>query len=285
MNNIKTIMVVGAGQMGSGIVQVAASSDMNVLLHDISAELLDRGLMSINKQLSRSVEKGKLTEERKAEILSRIRPTEFVEQAEQADLVIEAISENMALKVLLFHRLDGICPPEVILATNTSSLPISEIAAVTGRPSQVIGMHFMNPVPVMPLVEVIRGLETSQEVFEVIYQLSEKMGKTPVEVKDFPGFVSNRILMPMINEAVFTVYEGVASVESVDKVMKLGMNHPLGPLELADFIGLDTCLSIMEILYDGFKDPKYRPCPLLRKYVKAGRLGRKSGQGFYQYNV
>jgi 3-hydroxybutyryl-CoA dehydrogenase len=283
--NIQTIMVVGAGQMGSGIVQVAAASGLQVLLHDISPEFLNKGLMSINKQLSKSVEKGKLTEERKADILTRIRPTESIEQAEQADFVIEAISENMALKALLFHRLDGICPPETILATNTSSLPISEIAAVTGRPSQVIGMHFMNPVPVMPLVEVIRGLETSQEVFETIYQLSEKMGKTPVEVKDFPGFVSNRILMPMINEAVFTVYEGVASVESVDKVMKLGMNHPMGPLELADFIGLDTCLSIMEILYDGFKDSKYRPCPLLRKYVKAGRLGRKSGQGFYSYNV
>lgn len=240
-------------------------------------------MLAINKQLSRSVEKGKLTPEGMSEIVSRIQPTEFVELAEQADLVIEAISENMALKVLLFHRLDGLCSPHTILATNTSSLPISEIAAVTGRPEKVIGMHFMNPVPVMPLVEVIRGLETSQEVFEVVYKLSQRMGKTPVEVNDFPGFVSNRILMPMINEAIFTVYEGVASIESVDKVMKLGMNHPMGPLELADFIGLDTCLSIMEILYDGFKDSKYRPCPLLRKYVKAGRLGRKSGQGFYSY--
>lgn len=281
--NIQTLMVVGAGQMGSGIAQVAAASGLRVLLHDTSPEFLNRGLLAINKQLSRSVEKGKLTLEGMEEIYSRIQPTESVEQAEQADLVIEAISENMALKVLLFHRLDGICPPHTIMATNTSSLPISEIAAVTGRPAQIIGMHFMNPVPVMPLVEVIRGLETSQEVFEVVYGLSERLGKTPVEVNDFPGFVSNRILMPMINEAIFTVYEGVASVESVDKVMKLGMNHPMGPLELADFIGLDTCLSIMEILYDGFKDSKYRPCPLLRKYVKAGRLGRKSGQGFYTY--
>ncbi|MEC0267110.1 3-hydroxybutyryl-CoA dehydrogenase [Paenibacillus anseongense] len=281
--NIQTIMVIGAGQMGSGIAQVAAAAGFRVLLHDSSSEFLNRGMQAINKQLSRNVEKGKLTPEGMAEIVSRIQPTEFVEHAEQADFVIEAISENMALKVLLFHRLDSLCPPHTILATNTSSLPISEIAAVTGRPEQIIGMHFMNPVPVMPLVEVIRGLETSQEVFEVVYGLSQRMGKTPVEVNDFPGFVSNRILMPMINEAIFTVYEGVASIESVDKVMKLGMNHPMGPLELADFIGLDTCLSIMEILYDGFKDSKYRPCPLLRKYVKAGRLGRKSGQGFYSY--
>ncbi|NOU84725.1 3-hydroxybutyryl-CoA dehydrogenase [Paenibacillus sp. LMG 31460] len=282
--NIQTIMVVGAGQMGSGIVQVAAASGLKVLLHDISMAFIDKGLVSINKQLARGVEKGGLTEVRKAEILSRIQPSEQLEQAEQVDLVIEAISENMVLKTSLFQRLDTICPPRAILASNTSSLPITEIAAVTGRPSQVIGMHFMNPVPVMPLVEVIRGLETSQEVFEAVYKLSERMGKTPVEVKDFPGFVSNRILMPMINEAIFTVYEGVASVESVDTVMKLGMKHPMGPLELADFIGLDTCLSIMEILYEGFKDSKYRPCPLLRKYVKAGRLGRKSGQGFYSYH-
>ncbi|MCY9660615.1 3-hydroxybutyryl-CoA dehydrogenase [Paenibacillus chondroitinus] len=281
--NIQTIMVIGAGQMGSGIAQVAAASGFHVLLHDTTPEFLNRGMQAINKQLSRNVEKGKLTPESMAEIVSRIRPTEFVEHAEQADFVIEAISENMALKALLFHRLDSLCPPRTILATNTSSLPISEIAAVTGRPEKIIGMHFMNPVPVMPLVEVIRGLETSQEVFEVVYGLSQRMGKTPVEVNDFPGFVSNRILMPMINEAIFTVYEGVASIESVDKVMKFGMNHPMGPLELADFIGLDTCLSIMEILYDGFKDSKYRPCPLLRKYVKAGRLGRKSGQGFYTY--
>lgn len=283
--NIQTIMVIGAGQMGSGIAQVAAASGFQVLLHDSSPEFLNRGMLAITKQLSRHVEKGKLTAEGMSEIVSRIQPTEFVELAEQADLIIEAISENMALKVLLFHRLDSLCPSHTILATNTSSLPISEIAAVTGRPEKVIGMHFMNPVPVMPLVEVIRGLETSQEVFEVVYELSQRMGKTPVEVNDFPGFVSNRILMPMINEAIFTVYEGVASIESVDKVMKLGMNHPMGPLELADFIGLDTCLSIMEILYDGFKDSKYRPCPLLRKYVKAGRLGRKSGQGFYTYQA
>lgn len=282
--NIETIMVVGAGQMGSGIVQVAAASGLKVLLHDISMAVIDKGLASIDKQLSRGVEKGGFTEVRKTEILSRILPAEQLEKAGQVELVIEAISESMVLKTSLFQRLDAICPPNTILASNTSSLPITEIAAVTGRPAQVIGMHFMNPVPVMPLVEVIRGLETSQEVFETVYKLSERMGKTPVEVKDFPGFVSNRILMPMINEAIFTVYEGVATVESVDTVMKLGMKHPMGPLELADFIGLDTCLSIMEILYEGFKDSKYRPCPLLRKYVKAGRLGRKSGQGFYSYH-
>ncbi|MFD0697990.1 3-hydroxybutyryl-CoA dehydrogenase [Paenibacillus sp. GCM10027628] len=281
--NIQTIMVAGAGQMGSGIAQVAAASGKRVLFHDVSLELIHKGLAAMNKQLTRSVEKGKITEERKEEILSRIQPTARLEQAQQAELVIEAITEQMPLKTALFQKLDAICPAHVILASNTSSLPITELAAVTGRASQVIGMHFMNPVPVMPLVEVIRGLETSQEVFDSVYDLARQMGKTPVEVNDFPGFVSNRILMPMINEAIFAVYEGVANVESVDQVMKLGMNHPMGPLELADFIGLDTCLSIMDILYEGFKDPKYRPCPLLRKYVKAGRLGRKSGQGFYPY--
>lgn len=281
--NIQTVMIIGAGQMGNGIAQVIAASGIEVLLHDVSSESIRKGLALIEAGLSRGVVKGKLTEERKAEILSRIHPAERLEQANGANLVIEAIIENMELKSALFRKLDDICPPQVIFASNTSSLPITEIASATGRPSQVIGMHFMNPVPLMPLVEVIRGLETSQEVFDEIRLLTEKMGKTPVEVNDFPGFVSNRILMPMINEAIFTVYEGVAAAEAVDQVMKLGMNHPMGPLELADFIGLDTCLSIMEILYEGFKDPKYRPCPLLRKYVKAGRLGRKSGQGFYRY--
>lgn len=281
--SIQTIMVVGAGQMGSGIAQVAASAGRRVLWHDLSMPLIDKGMLNIRKLLDRSVAKGRLTEEASAEILSRIQPTVEIDEAAHVDLVIEAISENMAWKTVLFQKLDGICPPNVILATNTSSLPITEIAAATARPSQVIGMHFMNPVPVMPLIEIIRGLETSQSVFDAIYELSKELGKTPVEVQDFPGFVSNRILMPMINEAVFTVYEGVATVEAVDTVMKLGMNHPMGPLELADLIGLDTCLSIMEILYEGFKDSKYRPCPLLRKYVKAGRLGRKSGQGFYVY--
>ncbi|KRE83068.1 3-hydroxybutyryl-CoA dehydrogenase [Paenibacillus sp. Soil766] len=283
--SIETIMVIGAGQMGTGIAQVVASAGRKVLWHDQSMPLIDKGMLVISKQLDRSIAKGRLTEEAKAGIISRIQPTGAIEEAAVVDLVIEAISENMAWKTVLFQKLDGICPPQVVLATNTSSLPITEIAAATTRPSQVIGMHFMNPVPVMPLVEIIRGLETSQTVFEAIFQLSQELGKTPVEVQDFPGFVSNRILMPMINEAIFTVYEGVATVEAIDTVMKLGMNHPMGPLELADFIGLDTCLSIMEILNEGFKDSKYRPCPLLRKYVKAGRLGRKSGQGFYTYST
>ncbi|NOU68587.1 3-hydroxybutyryl-CoA dehydrogenase [Paenibacillus sp. LMG 31461] len=282
--SIQTIMVIGAGQMGSGIAQVAASAGRRVLWHDLSMPLIDKGMLVISNQLDRNVAKGRLTEEAKVSILSRIQLTGAIEEAAQVDLVIEAISENMAWKTALFQKLDGICPSHVILATNTSSLPITEIAAATTRPSQVIGMHFMNPVPVMPLIEIIRGLETSQHVFDAIFQLSKELGKTPVEVQDFPGFVSNRILMPMINEAIFTVYEGVATVEAVDTVMKLGMNHPMGPLELADFIGLDTCLSIMEILHEGFKDSKYRPCPLLRKYVKSGRLGRKSGQGFYTYS-
>lgn len=282
--NIKTVMVAGAGQMGSGIAQTAAAAGMNVLFYDVSLDIVHKALASITVQLGRSVDKGKLAAERMSDIVNRIQPAYRLDDAKQADLVIEAITENLEMKTSLFHKLDNICPAHVILASNTSSLPITEIAAITGRPSHVIGMHFMNPVPVMPLVELIRGLETSQEVFEAVRNLAEQMGKTPVEVNDFPGFVSNRLLMPMINEAIFTVYEGVATVQSVDQVMKLGMNHPMGPLELADFIGLDTCLSIMEILHEGFKDPKYRPCPLLRKYVKAGRLGRKSGKGFYRYD-
>jgi 3-hydroxybutyryl-CoA dehydrogenase len=280
---IQTVMVVGAGQMGSGIAQVCAASGVEVYLHDVSPEIIHKGLSAITLGLSRGVSKGKLTEERKSEILSRIHPVERLELASKVNLVIEAIVENIDAKTALFRKLDAIYPPDVIFATNTSSLPITEMASVTGRPSRFIGMHFMNPVPVMPLIEIIRSLDTSQEAFDEIRLLTEKMGKTPIEVNDSPGFVSNRILMPMINEAVFTVYEGVATVEAVDQVIKLGMNHPMGPLEVADFIGLDTCLSIMEVLYDGFKDPKYRPCPLLRKFVKAGRLGRKSGQGFYRY--
>jgi 3-hydroxybutyryl-CoA dehydrogenase len=282
--SIQTIMVIGAGQMGGGIAQVAATSGFEVLLHDISPELVRQGLAAVSSRLNRGVEKGQLTEEDKTVILSRIHPVSSWEQANRSDFVIEAITENMESKTSLLRRLDVICPAHVIFASNTSALPITELAAATGRPAMVIGMHFMNPVPVMPLVEIIRGLETSQTVYDAVKELAEQLGKTPVEVNDFPGFVSNRILMPMINEAVYAVYEGVASVEAVDRVMKLGMNHPMGPLELADFIGLDTCLSIMEILYEGFKDPKYRPCPLLRKYVKAGRLGKKSGRGFHCYS-
>lgn len=280
---INTIMVIGAGQMGSGIAQVAAQTGFNVILNDIKEEFLAKGIGNIDKNLSRNVTKGKMTEEEKSEVLKRISTTTDLYSAKDADFIIEAASENMEIKSKIFRTLDEAARPEVILATNTSSLPITEIAAVTNRPEQVIGMHFMNPVPVMKLVEVIRGLATTDEVFNIVDQLAKEMGKIPVEVNDFPGFVSNRILLPMINEAVYAVYEGVAEPEAIDQVMKLGMNHPMGPLELADFIGLDTCLSIMEILHEGLGDSKYRPCPLLRKYVKAGWLGRKTGRGFYIY--
>ncbi|HZG14827.1 MAG TPA: 3-hydroxybutyryl-CoA dehydrogenase [Candidatus Bathyarchaeia archaeon] len=280
---VQTFMVVGAGQMGSGIAQVAAQAGLQVILNDIKQEFVDRGLQTITKNLSRNVEKGKLTDEEKQAILSRIRPSVDLADGTAADFVVEAVTENMAVKTTIFQKLDEVCPPHTILASNTSSLPITEIAAVTKRPEKVIGMHFMNPVPVMKLVEVIRGLQTADEVYQVVEDLSKQMGKVPVSVNDFPGFVSNRVLMPMINEAIYCVYEGVATPEAIDEVMKLGMNHPMGPLTLADFIGLDTCLYIMEVLYEGFGDSKYRPCPLLRKYVKAGWLGKKSGRGFYVY--
>jgi 3-hydroxybutyryl-CoA dehydrogenase len=281
--NIEKIMVIGAGQMGSGIAQVCLQAGFQVLLHDIKKEWIDRGLSMIEKNLTHQISKGRMTSTDKEDLLSRLIMTTKLDDAIEADLVIEAVVENMEVKTDLFKRLDEIVPPHTILASNTSSLPITEIAAATTRPQQVIGMHFMNPVPVMKLVEIIRGLATSDEVFDTVKQTAESMGKTPVEVNDFPGFVSNRILMPMINEAIFTLYEGVATKESIDEVMKLGMNHPMGPLTLADFIGLDTCLYIMETLHDGFGDDKYRPCPLLRKYVKAGWLGKKTGRGFYVY--
>ncbi|EHQ88210.1 3-hydroxybutyryl-CoA dehydrogenase [Desulfosporosinus youngiae] len=281
---MKTIMVIGAGQMGGGIAQVAAQAGYSVILNDIKDEFVLRGLSIIDKNLSRSVEKGKLTAEDKETILGRITKSTSLQDAAAADLVIEAAVENMAIKSQVFSQLDVICPEHTILSTNTSSLPITEIAAFTKRPDRVIGMHFMNPVPVMKLVEVIRGLATSDEVYKTIETLSIDMGKTPVEVNDAPGFVANRVLIPMLNEAIFTLNEGIATVESIDNVMKLGMNHPMGPLALADLIGLDTVLSIMEVLHEGLGD-KYRPCPLLRKYVKAGWLGRKSGRGFYNYQV
>ncbi|WP_100374212.1 3-hydroxybutyryl-CoA dehydrogenase [Bacillus sp. FJAT-45037] len=281
--SIKKVMVIGAGQMGSGIAQVHAMAGIDVVLHDLKTDFVDRGLASIQKNLNRQVEKGRLEETERDAILARLTPSTDLENAATVDLVIEAAVENMEIKSKLFADLDKIAPAHAILATNTSSLPITEIAAATSRPEKVIGMHFMNPVPVMKLVEIIRGLATTDEVYQVIEDLSRTLSKTPVEVNDFPGFVSNRILMPMINEAIFTVYEGVATPEAVDEVMKLGMNHPMGPLTLADFIGLDTCLYIMETLHEGFGDDKYRPCPLLRKYVKAGWLGKKTGRGFYVY--
>ncbi|KGK82697.1 3-hydroxybutyryl-CoA dehydrogenase [Desulfosporosinus sp. HMP52] len=281
---MKTIMVIGAGQMGGGIAQVAAQAGYSVILNDIKEEFVNRGFGIIEKNLSRSVDKGKLTAEDKDQILGLITKSVSLQDAASADLVIEAAVENMEIKAKIFAQLDEICPEHTILSTNTSSLPITEIAAFTKRPDRIIGMHFMNPVPVMKLVEVIRGLATSDEVYKTIEDLSIKMGKTPVEVNDAPGFVANRVLIPMINEAVFTLNEGIASVEAIDNVMKLGMNHPMGPLALGDLIGLDTVLSIMEVLHEGLGD-KYRPCPLLRKYVKAGWLGRKSGRGFYKYEA
>ena len=281
--NVQTVLVIGAGQMGSGIAQVCAQASYKVLLYDVNAAAIDRGIEHITKNLSRDVEKGRKTAEEKAAILERIWGSLTLLDAKNADVVIEAAVENMAIKQDIFKKLDEIARPETILATNTSSLPITEIAAVTNRPEKVIGMHFMNPVPVMKLVEIIRGLATTDETYAFIAEMTEKLGKIGVEVNDFPGFISNRILMPMINEAIYTLYEGVATKEAIDEVMKLGMNHPMGPLTLADFIGLDTCLSIMEILHEGFGDSKYRPCPLLRKYVAAGWLGKKSGRGFYVY--
>ncbi|MER2111622.1 MAG: 3-hydroxybutyryl-CoA dehydrogenase [Solibacillus isronensis] len=280
---IQKVMVIGAGQMGSGIAQVCAQAGYEVILNDMKDEFFERGLNTITKNLARDVEKGRKTEEEKSDVLARITKSLTIEDAKNADIIIEAAVENMDIKQSIFKQLDEIAPKHAILATNTSSLPITEIAAVTNRPEQVIGMHFMNPVPVMKLVEIIRGLATSDEVFETVADMTKQLGKTGVEVNDFPGFISNRILLPMINEAIYALYEGVATKEAIDDVMKMGMNHPMGPLTLADFIGLDTCLSIMEILHEGLGDSKYRPCPLLRKYVAAGWLGKKSGRGFYIY--
>ena len=280
---IETIMVIGAGQMGGGIAQVAAQAGLQVVLNDIDAGLVDKRVAFIDKTLTRNLEKGRITGEEKQAILARLQPSTDLQDAADVDFVVEAASEKMEIKASIFRRLDQIARPGVILATNTSSLPITEIAAVTSRPESVIGMHFMNPVPVMTLVEIIRGIATSDAVYQAVEGLAKTMGKTPVEVNDYPGFIANRLLMPMINEAIYCVYEGVAEPEAIDQVMKLGMNHPMGPLTLADFIGLDTCLAIMEVLYEGFADSKYRPCPLLRKMVKAGWLGKKSGKGFYAY--
>lgn len=280
---IKTFGVIGSGQMGNGIAQVAATSGLNVIMNDINEEFAQKGFDNVAKILSKGVAKGKISDGDKDTILGRIKLSTDLKDMADADFVVEAATENETLKFQIFKDLDEICKPDVILSTNTSSIPIGRIAAQTKRPDKVIGMHFMNPVPVMKLVEVIRGLATSDETFEITWALSEKFGKTPAQANDFPGFIANRILLPMINEAVYCLYHNVGTPEDIDTVMKLGMNHPMGPLALADLIGLDTCLAIMETLYNGFKDSKYRPCPLLRKYVEAGWLGRKTKRGFYEY--
>lgn len=282
---MKNVAVIGAGTMGNGIAHTFAQNDYKVQLIDISQASLDKGMATITKNLDRMLAKEKISEDDKARTLGNIATyTSLEEGVEYASLVVEAATENLDLKLKIFKDLDRLCPEDTILATNTSSISITQIAAATSRPEMVIGMHFMNPVPIMKLVEIIRGYSTSQLTYETVAAISEKLGKVPVEVNDYPGFVANRILMPMINEAIETLYNGVAGVSEIDTVMKLGMAHPMGPLQLADFIGLDVCLSILNVMYDGFKNPKYAPCPILVNMVMAGKLGVKSGEGFYDYS-
>jgi len=277
------IGVVGAGTMGNGIAQVAARAGYRVVMQDVKDDFLKRGMAAISKSLQREVEKERLSEEEKQAVIDRIKITTDLRDLSSALFIVEAVTEDLGVKIELFKSLDQITPPATILASNTSSISITKLGAATARPDRVIGMHFMNPVPVMKLVEVIRGMATSNETYQRVRALGEKLGKTTLDCQDSPGFVSNRVLMPMINEAIFTLYEGVATRESIDGIMKLGMNHPMGPLTLADFIGLDVCLAILNVLHEGLGDPKYRPCPLLKRYVDAGWLGRKSGRGFYEY--
>jgi 3-hydroxybutyryl-CoA dehydrogenase len=279
----EVIGVIGAGTMGNGIAQVAARAGYGVVMRDVKDEFLQRGLQAIDKSLQRDVDKQRLSAEEKQSIIGRIKSTTELDALSEASFVVEAVTEDLSVKTELFAALDKITPPEAILASNTSSISITRLGAATSRPDKVIGMHFMNPVPVMKLIEVIRGIATSNETYERVRNLSEKLGKTALDCNDSPGFVSNRVLLPMINEAIFALYEGVATRESIDGIMKLGMNHPMGPLQLADFIGLDVCLAILNVLYDGLGDPKYRACPLLKRYVDAGWLGKKTGRGFYEY--
>ncbi len=282
MNDL--IGVIGAGTMGNGIAQTAAAAGFNVLICDVSDDAVNKGIANVSKSLDRFVKKETMTEEQKQEVLGRIKTTTALDGLKDCSLIVEAATENFDIKKQIFEQIDSATSPDAILATNTSSISITKIAAVTKRPDKVIGMHFFNPVPLMKLVEVIRGIATSDETYAKVKELSEKLGKVPVECNDSPGFVSNRVLMPMINEAIFALHEGVATRESIDEIMKLGMNHPMGPLTLADFIGLDVCLAILNVMHEGLGDPKYRPCPLLKKYVDAGWLGRKSGRGFFSYD-